>query len=400
MKICIHRGQNQIGGSIIEISTSNTRIFLDVGIELDEFERIAVPEIEGVFEGGKNCDAILISHYHSDHIGLLEFILPEIPIYMGERAYEIYMASARYRGRELRFCPEYVYDNEKIKIGDFEITPFLCDHSSYDSYMYLIESEGKKILYTGDFRANGRLAYTELLSKLPEVDVLICEGTTLIREDVKNIAEEKLERIAVEYLKKHSGPAFIMMSAMNVERMITAYNIAKKTERLFLEDIYTADVARASGIEAPQPSIENGVRVFMTGGDKQYERLMEYGKTKIGKKQIAKEPFLMCIRQSMKKYLEKLNELVSFEDGVLFYAMWKGYQKDEDVSRFLDFMKEKGVKVHVLHTSGHADESTIEQLIADVKPRIIMPIHTENAEWFNRYQEQIEIIDGVATKEI
>lgn len=64
--------------------------------------------------------------------------------------------------------------------------------------------------------------------------------------------------------------------------------------------------------------------MFMTGGDKQYERLMEYGKAKIGKKQIANESFLMCIRQSMKNYLEKLNELISFEDGVLFYGMWKG----------------------------------------------------------------------------
>lgn len=241
MKICVHRGQNQIGGSIIEISTCSTRIFLDVGIELDESEEIIVPEIEGVFRGNKNCDAILISHYHSDHIGLLEFVLPDIPIYMGEKAYEIYRASASYRGRELKFCPEYVYDNEKMKVGDFQITPFLCDHSSYDSYMYLIESEEKKILYTGDFRANGRLSYIELLSKLPEVDVLICEGTTLIREDIKNVEEEKLEQIAVEYLKKHSGPAFIMMSAMNVERMITVYNVARKTGRLFLEDIYTAD---------------------------------------------------------------------------------------------------------------------------------------------------------------
>ena len=52
------------------------------------------------------------------------------------------------------------------------------------------------------------------------------------------VEEEKLEQIAVEYLKKHSGPAFIMMSAMNVERMITVYNVARKTGRLFLEDIY------------------------------------------------------------------------------------------------------------------------------------------------------------------
>ena len=36
MKIHIHRGQNQIGGSIIEISTKKARVFFDIGIELDE----------------------------------------------------------------------------------------------------------------------------------------------------------------------------------------------------------------------------------------------------------------------------------------------------------------------------------------------------------------------------
>lgn len=392
MRICVHRGQNQIGGSVIEISTDNTRIFLDVGIELDESEKIDVPEVEGLFKGNKSCDAVLISHYHSDHIGLLEFILPDIPIYMGEKAYEIYSASADFRGRELKFSPKYVYDNKKIEIGDFQITPFLCDHSSYDSYMYLIESEGKKILYTGDFRANGRLSYIELLSNLPEVDVLICEGTTLTREDVKNIDEDKLEQIAIEYLEKHSGPAFIMMSAMNVERMITAYNIASKTGRLFLEDIYTADVASACKIEILAPNNEDGVRVFMIGGNKQYKRLMEYGKAKIGKKQIAKKSFLMCVRQSMKNYLEKLNELVSFEDGVLFYGMWKGYMEQPGMEDFLNFMKNKGVQIHVLHTSGHADAETIHKLIDKVKPQYIIPVHTENAKWFEKYINDANVV--------
>ena len=387
MKIHIHRGQNQIGGSIIEISTNNTHIFLDIGIELDEAETVRVPQIEGLFVGSKKCDGILISHYHSDHIGLLEYVLPEVAIYMGQKAYEIYKASANYRNKNIKYEPQFVYENKMVEIGDLQITPILCDHSSYDSYMFLIESDNKKVLYTGDFRANGRMSYEKLLSKLSKVDALIIEGTTLTREDSINIEEEKLEQIAVDYLTKHSGPAFIMMSAMNVERVITAYNAARKTGRIFIEDIYTADVATASGIEAPEPNIDEGVRVFMTGGDKQYEKLMKYGKAKIGKNQIAKESFVMCIRQSMKNYLEKLNELVSFEDGVLFYGMWKGYIDQPAMRDFIDFMQSRGVKLHILHTSGHADSEAIHQLIKTVLPRYIIPVHTENASWFEKYED-------------
>jgi ribonuclease J len=50
MKINIFRGQNQIGGSIIEVSSDSTRILLDAGSELDETTPVA-PQIEGLFSG-------------------------------------------------------------------------------------------------------------------------------------------------------------------------------------------------------------------------------------------------------------------------------------------------------------------------------------------------------------
>lgn len=394
MKVHIHRGQNQIGGSIIEVATDKTRLFFDVGVNLDDTTNIEIPTVEGLFCGDKNCDGVFISHYHSDHIGLLENLINGIPIYMGEKAYKVYEAAVKYRGKETYIVANYVYDKLKMCIGNINITPFLCDHSAFDSYMFLIEAEGKKVLYTGDYRANGRLKFDELLDDLPNVDMIITEGTTLTRENIRrNIAEEQLEEIAVDYLNKHNGPAFIMMSAMNIERLITAYNVAQKTNRVFLEDIYTADIAMSAGTVAPEPIIDKGVRVFMTGGDKQYRRLQEYGKSKIGKHEISKTPFLMCVRQSMKNYLEKLNELVSFKDGVLFYGMWKGYMEQPETKEFIAFMQNKGVKLHILHTSGHADEKTIDKLISSVRPKVIIPVHTENAEWFNCYSEHCKIVN-------
>lgn len=99
----------------------------------------------------------------------------------------------------------------------------------------------------------------------------------------------------------------------------------------------------------------------------------------------------MCIRSSMKNYLAKLNELISFEDGVLFYGMWKGYLERPETKEFIGFMESKGAKTHILHTSGHADSMTIDKLIKDVNPKRIYPIHTENAEWFGKYKD-IEIV--------
>lgn len=394
MIINIHRGQNQIGGSIIEISTDNTRIILDAGINLDETKDVKIPQIEGLFCGKHLCDAVIISHYHPDHMGLINYILDEIPIYMGKQAYEIVKAANSYIGRPMKFSHLEYQDAVSFCIGDLAITPYRCDHSAFDSYMFVISDGNKTVLYSGDFRANGRNDYEALLNKLPKVDALIVEGTMLSRETFqKNIEEEELENIALNALERYKGPAFLMASAMNVDRIITGYNVARKTNRVFLEDLYTAIILESIGKNVPAPGVE-GVKVFMTGGANQYELLKKYSYCKIGKQGIAHADFIICIRPSMINYLEKLNEISSFENGILFYSMWKGYQEREDMKYFLDYMESRGVKIHTLHTSGHADIDTINRLLNKVDPKMIIPVHTENPEWYLRYGVSVVIEDN------
>lgn len=399
MKVKIHRGQNQIGGSIIEIMTDHVKIILDVGKELDESDHPAVPEIEGLFYGKPRYNAVFISHYHSDHVGLAKKILPDIPIYMGEKAFDIMKTSIEYREDHAVFLPLFMRDGETITIGDLKITPMSCDHSAFDAYMFLIENEGRKILYTGDFRANGRGEFNELLKRLPIVDAMIIEGTMLSRDyDGRNMEEENLEKIGTEFLTKYDGPAFVFCSATNVDRLITVRNIARNTGRIFLEDVYTAQIAEQSGVMDISPE-NSETYVFQTdGSEKQHSVLLKYNFAKIGRESIAKKKFMMVVRPSMKRYLEKLSEKLSFREGVLFYALWRGYQEDSSVSEFLDFMTQKGCKVHVLHTSGHADRQSVDELVNAVKPKKIIPVHTENAEYFMKFSESSEVV--IKTNEI
>ena len=135
------------------------------------------------------------------------------------------------------------------------------------------------------------------------------------------------------------------------------------------------------------------VYAFLTrGGVKEYNMLKQFSNAKIGSASIAKKHFLMTVRPSMIGYLEKLSELVSFNGGALFYALWKGYQKQPGVKKFLDFMKNKGVKIHTLHTSSHADSQTIDELILKMSPKTIIPIHTENAGYFEKFADKINVV--------
>ena len=361
MEINIIRGQNQIGGSIIEISSKSTKIILDVGSNLDDKE-IVVPEIEGLFKGEAKYDGVLISHYHSDHEGLATRILSEIPIYMGEKSYEIHKVTKEYMGKEYLKEPRVFKSEEQISIGDIKITPYLCDHSAFDSHMFLLECEGKKILYTGDFRSNGRKFFQSLLNKLPKVDALITEGTNLSNNKIGkiNLTEKELEKKGIELLEGNDRPVFVLIAGTNIDRIVTFYKIANTTKRLFLLDTYAGQITATIGGNIPNPRTFSNVRIFLTNQDK-YKILKNYPKE------------------------------FSFEGCTLFYSMWEGYKKQENMKEFLKFMEEKGVKTISLHTSGHADEKDFDKLIKKVEPEIIVPIHTENSEWFKRY-ENCEVI--------
>lgn len=378
MEITIHRGQNQIGGNIIEISAGKTRILLDVGLELDK-EETELPEIEGLFENPE-FDAVFISHYHGDHLGLAYYIDKRIPIYMGEAGYRIVKAADGYKGNEPFSPAGFLRDSKPVSIGGITLTPFLCDHSAFDSYMLLCEANGEKILYTGDFRSNGRKSFDALLKKLPEkVDKLICEGTTLSRENFAAVTEKELEERAVKLFRGTKGPVFVLQSSTNIDRIVTMYRAAKRSGRIFLEELYMAEVASAAGKTIPNPSFSD-VYAFITNG-KRHDELSKY--RRIGKEGIAKSDFVMCIRTSMLGYLKSLSEMTDFKGGLLIYSMWSGYRKQSETENFIKECEKMGLATVELHTSGHADSDTIRLLVERVNPDEIIPVHTENAEWFD-----------------
>lgn len=385
MQIHVIRGAEQIGGSIIEVASDRARIILDVGSELGE--RVSqAPDVEGLFAGSAAFDGVLISHYHSDHIGLLDDVVPGMPIYMGAKTFEVYKAQRAYAGTPVRPGICTFESGETFRVGDIQATPLLCDHSSFDSFMFLLEAGGETVLYTGDFRSNGRKSFERLLAWLPKVNKLIVEGTTLSGNHALARTEADLESEAVRFIRGvGSAPVFVNMASTNTDRIVTFFRAAKRTGRVFLEDSYTASITAAIGGSIPNPAFPE-VKVFLTRAtERDYGILQRFDGSKIGRASIARERFLMMVRPSMVGYLEKLSQLMDFRGGLLFYSLWSGYKDDDRTKEFLERMEALGLRVVDLHTSGHADARTLERLIQKTDPDEIVPVHTENPTWFERF---------------
>ena len=67
MNLIIHRGADQIGGCITEISTENCKILIDFGSNLPgcKKEELTEEQVKSIIG---NADAVFYTHYHSDHV--------------------------------------------------------------------------------------------------------------------------------------------------------------------------------------------------------------------------------------------------------------------------------------------------------------------------------------------
>ena len=90
MEIKVHRGLEQIGGCITEISTETSRVFIDFGQNLPGNGEPTTPEedealVTQIFaQNKKEHEAVFYTHGHEDHVGLLEYIPEDVPQYMSE----------------------------------------------------------------------------------------------------------------------------------------------------------------------------------------------------------------------------------------------------------------------------------------------------------------------------
>ena len=69
MNIKIHRGTHQIGGCVTEYEHDGWHLFVDYGEELPGGPKTGDLQVEGLTKGDLSKSALLITHYHGDHIG-------------------------------------------------------------------------------------------------------------------------------------------------------------------------------------------------------------------------------------------------------------------------------------------------------------------------------------------
>ncbi len=369
MKLCIHRGTHQIGGIAAEISTASTRILIDMGDELSlDPNFVSAPlNIPGVTDGNGHCDAVLFTHYHGDHTGQMLRIRPEIPIYAGALAKDIMRLSAERGGQKNEALCRRIETIQAFSpgkpflIGDIQITPFCIDHSACDSYLFLIEADGKRLLYTGDFRLHGvrgNVMDKILDRRIGKVDVVVTEGTTVSRSEHEVVTEWDLQKRVKAYLRQYKY-VFVLCATTNLDRIFALARAVPRGKYCICDDY--------------QKMLVETVSKHWSGISSFYEmpKLLSFKHHPPAR--FAELGGLMFVRAN-----SKFGAIICQYDpaqSILLYSMWDGY-RTKPGSNIPEFLSLTGTWAE-LHTSGHASPEDLRHVIEKADPEIVIPMHTD-----------------------
>lgn len=404
MRICIHRGTRQVGGTCIELESKGKRVLLDLGRPLDaEPDATGVlPQIAGLRDGNADLLAILLSHPHQDHVGLVELTHPSIPVLIGAAAASLLNRAAEWLGRPLLSAHPLVHWNDRkpIDIGPFRITPYLVDHSAYDAYALLVEADGERLFYSGDFRGHGRKSalFDRFVADPPgNIDVLLMEGTVIGRdvEERDLPTEADIEEQFVERLRAAEGLSLVWTSSQNIDRIVTVFRAARRTGKRLILDAFTAEMLDATGNpRLPQADWGSNVGVYVPEWmrrkikrDGAFDTLGRFAANRVFLDRLTNpENEVLLFRPGLRR---EVAESAPLRGAQLVFSNWSGYLDDPSTAEVRSWLLQSGIPIHRIHTSGHASVPDLKRFAKAIDARMLVPIHSFATQRFGRLFKRV-----------
>jgi ribonuclease J len=358
-------------------------------------------------------DAVFISHAHSDHCGMVNLLRRNIDVFMGRFTrisyssyYEtssvrtidakLYFKSQEDRQRE-RIKFNTFSSKDKIKISDVTVRPYAVDHSTPGSYAFIIETPNNVVAYTGDFRMHGVVrSYTEEfvreLEGYDKIDYLICEGTNIAHG--RTTSEEGVRKDAKALISKalNMGSKLIMVDvrSTDLDRISTFYKIGDElnfkivisTRLAYLLNMIEKYKVKER-IVAKLPKVKDvpvlTLRKELRGWEKRLinESYAEY---------FEKKDIVNAGKRIMIIDIGRINvfEIKPPVGSIYIRSTSEHVSEEEEAGEesFINSLALNGIISYTLHSSGHISPLELVQFVKRVKPRKIIPIHTEYPEMF------------------
>ena len=356
-------------------------------------------------------DAVLVSHPHQDHYGLIDNLDPTMPVYIGRLSRSLIGAARMFTGREglaNRFVNIKAWKD--FKVGPFKVHTYLVDHSSPEAFAFLIEAKGKRLFYTGDFRAHGRKSkvFDQMIKDPPrDIDALIMEGTMLGRSNEEFPDEKSVEAKIYEVIKKQDAITFLLCSSQNIDRVVGAYRACKRAGKIMVVDAYTAWVLEQMKqvsnhvpemtwpeVKVYVPKAQYNIIATHRNYFGEFARLIFSREVRIKKEQVHEKSndILFITRPSQYRTIEPHIKAGPIN---IIYSMWLGYLDDpryaRQNSKAAAYRTDPRCNFIYAHTSGHATVKDLKLFADAINPKLLVPIHTEKKDEYAKHFEPNQV---------
>ena len=405
MILTIHRGTHEIGGSCVEICTDKAKILIDLGMPLDYDKHTTEEQTQirsDAAEWCKGVDALVLSHAHADHYGFLDLLPQDTPIYATEETFAMLALDGILGDDPTEHLEKHpLKSGQSCEVADIKVTTYIIDHSAYGACAYLIECDGKRILYSGDIRLNGVKGV--LYKNLPKgVDYLLLEGTNVLRAK-SNPTEREVENQFVEAFDDAPDALHLVWcSAKNIDRICALFRACIRCGKWLVIDPYTANVLAAVARLNPKiPTVTTAEQMKVYFPPHLTDRLTERNQERyiysLNPKQNkasyddflgSPEKYVMLVRPTVLTYLQRIKAFrIRF-----IRSIWSGYWNEPSTERFRGWVEEHCEVVKDIHSSGHADTQSLQRIVEHSRPQTIIPIHTDSPSSFGELFSENHIL--------
>lgn len=297
----------------------------------------------------------------------------------------------------------------------FEFESFELDHSIYGATGYAINTSAGWIVYTGDLRAHGRFKdKTELFVREAgslDPKVLIIEGTRIGRQNRED-SEEEVYKTCLGATLDEKGLVIADFSPRNFERLDTFMRIAKENGRklvVLAKDAYVLEAMKCvdGKDRMHELLIYKELKATHLAFEKQIHK--NFAGKLLDPVDIAKAPesYILCfsfwdvkhlldIKPSGGTYIYSSSEAYSEEQVIDFRRLWNWLRFFKFKVRGFKIIERDGKEMPEFergyHASGHASASELLRIVEGIAPEIVVPVHSENPEFFAENLEGFKVV--------
>lgn len=388
----------------MELRTAEAKILIDLGMPLD-YDTLSPEEQAQVLEETKawckGVDALLLSHAHADHYGLLDLLPEGTAIYATEETFAMLALDGilfEDKSARLKRCTLEGYVSQQI--CGITVTAYPVDHSAYGACALLFEADQLRVLYSGDLRTHGVKGV--LYKNLPRhVDYLLLEGTNIARSG-HNPTEREVERRFIKaFDDAPEALHLVWCSAKNIDRLCALFRAALQRGRTMLIDPYTANVL--AGVAKLNPKIPTATtaeqikvyfprritKLLIQSDKKRYIYSLNPEANKVTYDDIAASPerYVMVVRKSALEFLRNIKA----EHICFIRSIWGGYWNNESCASLRSWVEANCESVVDIHSSGHADIASLRRIVDFICPKHLIPIHSDAPERFSELFTEVKI---------